>query len=121
MKWFSKPRPVSNEWPPAVSAEGVTETIPTLVMKGSSVIEVGFTKWQSEDGIAWSMGESPSIHVEGEGDRLVFELPVGCFEMPIYVWDGTVSFTPAPGTTPISRCRRPLAEMVHESNEVVSA
>lgn len=69
------------------------ETCPTFLVDGDGAIhEVVYTRWHEVTPGAWRLAEPFEFSVDHEMPeaKLIFEVPVGCFELPIlHVWEGT--------------------------------
>lgn len=59
----------------------MSETCPTFLVRGDSIEAVGFTEWEESAPDQWNVVGEVTIPLEGRADRIVFELPVGCFQI----------------------------------------
>lgn len=98
----------------------------TLLCKGDHIVEAMFTTWQG-GGAHWELAqESATIPLGGNIDRIVFELPHGCFDLPTYGFLGsTLSIRPSGADDAHfdrpSMCERPHGFDLSESNVESSA
>lgn len=92
--------------------------VPAFVMNGDEIVEVFYSKWRELDPTVgkWGMAEPTAFDLRKEADRIVFELPHGCFVGHLSMGQGTVSLDPTPGvrtSLPLYQCQRP-SSLVHE-------
>lgn len=87
-------------------------TAPTFFVSGDRIIEVAYTEWdtvESDDGQQIDYHISGGVDVNlGEGaDRIIFELPHGCYQMSIPLNNGGVKIVPVDGGGPmLEECRQ---------------
>lgn len=75
--------------------EPIREMVPTVFLRGEEIVEVGFSEWQSRDGGgSWNMVGRADIPIPTEAERIVFELPTGCFEYEAPLSPGLISMGP---------------------------
>jgi hypothetical protein len=107
--------------------------VPTFLCKGEKIVEVMYSRWGEVAPGEWRlMDRTPQVFLMDEVDRVVFELPTGCFDLSVYTSaGGSVGFEPFvpdgsreelhPG-----RCERPhgyeqaMGESSGESSAVVN-
>lgn len=87
------------------------EQIPTFLCDGESITEVLFTGWTETAPDAWTLTTGiDKLDINGNVTRIVYELPIGCFEQPIDLRAGdTITFRAGGGGKDehVTRCRMP--------------
>jgi hypothetical protein len=102
--------------------------VPTFLCKGEKIVEVMYSRWGEISTGEWRLLESTPNVVLGEAiDRVVFELPTGCFDLAAYgVAGSNIGFRNTTygeeGSHP-GRCERPhgYEEAMRESSRESSA
>lgn len=94
--------------------------MPTFFMKDEEIVEVVFSRWAETSPGQWEMREG-SFEVSGDSSHVIFELPVGCFELQVPLSAGTIVFSEGDGARySLYRCRRPQRFTTQESMQAVS-
>jgi hypothetical protein len=59
------------------------ELCPTLFCKGDKIVEVALTEWKQTGPMTWTPFKSEvTVGLLEPIDRIIFETPVGCFQLP---------------------------------------
>lgn len=61
---------------------GCVETCPVLFFHGDRLVEVGMSRWEKVNPTEWILLDSDEVKLPEKVDRVIFELPIGCFEGP---------------------------------------
>ena len=88
----------------------MSEQVPTFLVAGDDhIVDVLFTTWDETSPGEWNLAEDTGrMDVSEDADRIVFETPVGCYEMPFRLSaGGTVRFETGPKDHPMYECKRP--------------
>ena len=103
--------------------------VPTFLCHEEKIVEVMYTRWGEVAVGEWRlMDQSATVMLSEDVDRVVFELPTGCFDIStIGSAGGSVSIRPTPDTGARneqhpSPCQRPhgYEEALRESSVVVN-
>ena len=90
----------------------MSETIPTIFMFEDRIVEIGYTEWDyvgGDDESAWAFRGTVDFVMSADINRVVVELPVGCYEFPTYVSAGcslTLTDNTIYKSQPLVRCLR---------------
>lgn len=94
-----------------------TETVPTFIFKGETLVDVAYTTW-AIGSLASYMVKGTSVVLSGDADRVVFELPYGCEELRYPLRRGeTVNLRANPDKSnalPLHKCIRPSSRVEAE-------
>jgi len=73
----------------------MSETCPTFFIQNNTIVEVAYTEWEEIRPGEWGCMESGKIPLPTNVDKVIFELPDGCFQMNTTLYGGngeTVTF-----------------------------
>lgn len=87
----------------------MSETCPTIIAYNDTIVEVTFTEWKERHKGNWFLSDGPqNLPIDGDANRVIFELPDGCFEKEIYIaGGGTITFRPSTGEgKDLPRCQQ---------------
>ena len=87
------------------------ETVPVFAMRGHQIIDVAYTEWKlcyGDGSLDWIPVVGATLDLDGEeADRLIFEFPTGCYEMPLDRPNAYVHIEVDGSGFPLTPCRRP--------------
>ena len=85
--------------------------VPTFLCKGEKIVEVMYSRWGEVYPSEWRLLDQSRFVVLDEAiDRVVFELPTGCYNFNLVGGTKDISFRPTPDGElgmELSRCVRP--------------
>jgi len=91
--------------------KGPTEEVPTFLVSKDRIVEVMFTTWTETAPGAWRVtAPSQDVTLPEDIDRIVFELPIGCYETRLFAPVGShIDFQPGGGDSGFrtTACHRP--------------
>jgi hypothetical protein len=88
--------------------------VPTFLCRGENIVEVMYSRWGEVSVGEWRLlDRTPQVVISEQIDRVVFELPTGCFDVAVYGPPGAdIGFRPFDPTSSNeeirpARCERP--------------
>jgi hypothetical protein len=92
-------------------------------MSGTKIVDVFYTEWAETAPEEWSLvAKTDRIPISGNIDRVVYELPTGCYESDLRLGASvnTVTFQPASSAEagpPLRKCQRQASAEVVATQE----
>ncbi len=71
------------------------EICPTFLVKGDKIVDVVYTSWIDNGDGTWDLSGVTKVTTTGRIDRIVYELPIGCYVSNVGVAKGgDITFFP---------------------------
>lgn len=94
------------------------ETCPTFFVKDDKIVDVAFFEFHKTEEGGWHATPGQLFVASQGSDRVVFELPSGCYSMPLHIESRDSVHFARSASVPLQRCEGLRAEWADEPQKV---